>query len=41
MGKKHKYDYFSAFEDLSKLAIDEADLLIEAIESFTTAEALK
>ena len=31
MGKRHhKYDYFSAFEDLSELAVDEADLLIKA-----------
>ena len=42
MGKRHhKYDYFSAFEDLSELAVDEADLLIKAIEEFTTADALK
>ena len=42
MGKRHhKYDYFSAFESLSELAVDEADLLIKAIEDFSTAEALK
>ena len=42
MGKRHhKYDYFSAFEDLSELAVDEADLLIKAIEEFSTADALK
>ena len=30
MGKRHhKYDYFSAFESLSELAVDEADLLIK------------
>ena len=42
MGKRHhKYDYFSAFESLSELAVDEADLLIKAIEGFSTADALK
>ena len=42
MGKRHhKYDYFSAFESLSELAVDEADLLIKAIEEFSTADALK
>ena len=42
MGKRHhKYDYFSAFESLSELAVDEADLLIKAIEDFSTADALK
>ncbi len=41
MGKKHKFDYFSAFEDLSELAVKEADLLIETIETFTSADQLK
>lgn len=41
MGKKHKFDYFSAFERLSELAVEEADLLIETIESFTSADQLK
>lgn len=41
MGKKHKFDYFSAFEKLSELAVEEADLLIETIENFTSADQLK
>ncbi len=41
MGKKRKYDYFDAFEKQSALAVAEADLLIEAIDTFTEAESLK
>ncbi len=41
MAKKHKYDYFDAFEKLSKLAVQEADLLIETVGNFTEAEKLK
>ena len=41
MGKKHKFDYFDAFEKQTKLAVQEADLLIEAVEKFTEAEKLK
>ena len=41
MAKKHKFDYFDAFERLSELAVEEADLLIETIESFTSADELK
>lgn len=40
MAKKHKFDYFDQFEKLSELTVKEADLLIEAIEGFTTAEDL-
>lgn len=40
MAKKNKYDYFSAFEKQAKLAIKEADLLIETIETFTSADQL-
>lgn len=41
MSKKHKFDYFDAFEKQMRVAIAEVDLLIEAIENFTTAEDLK
>lgn len=41
MGKKHKFDYFDAFEKQTKVALREADLLIEAIDNFTTAEEVK
>ena len=40
MGKKHKFDYFDAFEKHSKLAVAEAKLLVETIEQFTEASAL-
>ena len=41
MGKKgKKLDYFDAFERQAKLARDEADLLIEIVEGFTTADAI-
>lgn len=40
MSKKHKFDYFEAFEKQAKLAVAEAELLIEAIETFTEAEKL-
>ena len=41
MGKKHKFDYFDAFGKQTKVAVQEADLLIEVIENFTEAEKLK
>lgn len=41
MGKKKKFDYFDAFEQQTKVAVKEADLLIDAIEGFSTAENLK
>ena len=42
MGKKSKkFDYFEAFERQTALAVKESELLIEAIENFTTAEAIK
>lgn len=40
MGKKNKFDYFAAFEKQTEVAVREADLLIQAIEGFTEAEAL-
>lgn len=41
MAKKHKFDYFDQFEKLSELTVKEADLLIEAIKGFTSAEDLR
>ena len=41
MGKKHKFDYFDAFEKHSKLAVAESELLVETIEQFTEAAALQ
>ena len=41
MAKKHKFDYFDQFEKLSELTVQEADLLIEAIKGFTSAEDLR
>lgn len=43
MGKKksRKFDYFDAFERQTALAVKESEVLIEAIENFTTAEAIK
>ncbi|MDO5117148.1 MAG: DUF47 family protein [Eggerthellaceae bacterium] len=40
MAKKEKFDYFSAFEELTHLAVEEADLLIQAIEEYTTPDNL-
>lgn len=41
MGKKNRFDYFDAFKKLSELAVEESDLLIEAIENFGKAEDLR
>lgn len=41
MAKKNKFDYFDAFEKQVDIAAEEADVLIEAIEGFTEAEALR
>lgn len=41
MGKKHKFDYFDAFGNQTKVAVQEAELLIRAIDDFTEAEALR
>lgn len=41
MAKKHKFDYFDAFERQAEVAVKEASLLISAVENFTTAEAMK
>ncbi len=41
MAKKAKFDYFDAFEEQVDIAAEEADILIEAIENFTSAEDLR
>lgn len=38
---KSKLDYFQAFKRQAEFAVEEADVLIEIIENFTTAEAIK
>ena len=40
MAKKHKFDYFNAYEKLTVLGVDEADLLIEALDVYAEEEAL-
>lgn len=41
MSKKTKFDYFEAFGSQTKLAVAEADLLIEVIKNYDGAEDLK
>ncbi|MEF9925282.1 MAG: DUF47 family protein [Eggerthellaceae bacterium] len=41
MGKKHRFDYFDAFENQAGIAVKEAQLLVETIKNFTTAEGLE
>lgn len=41
MAKKGKFDYFDAFEQQADVAAEAAEVLIEAIESFTDAESLR
>lgn len=41
MAKKAKFNYFDAFEQQVDVASEEAELLIEAIENFTSAESLR
>lgn len=40
MARKGKHDYFAAFQRQAELALEEANLLIEVIENFTTADAV-
>lgn len=40
MAKKQKFDYFDAFQQQTKVALAEVDLLIETVENFTSADAL-
>lgn len=40
MAKKEKFDYFEALEKQAKLAVREADLLIETVEKFEDADSL-
>ena len=41
MARKKKHDYFAAFEEQAKLIISEAELLVDTIENFTSAEGIK
>ena len=41
MAKKKRFNYFDAFEEQIKIAEEESDVLIEAIESFATADDLE
>ncbi|MBQ3106123.1 MAG: DUF47 family protein, partial [Eggerthellaceae bacterium] len=41
MARKQKYDYFEAFQQLSALAVKEADLLVETIQNFEEGADLK
>lgn len=41
MAKKHKYDYFNAYEELSDLAVQEASVLIKAMEKFDKSASLR
>lgn len=41
MAKKNKFSYFDAFEKQVDIAAEEADVLIDAIENFKEAEALR
>ena len=40
MAKKNKFDYFKAYEELTELALEESELLIDAIEDFKEASDL-
>ncbi len=37
---KHKFDYFDAFEHMTDLAVQESEMLIKALDDFTTAGEL-
>lgn len=41
MARKEKHDYFAAFQKQAELALEEANLLIQVIEEFTTADAVQ
>lgn len=40
MAKKNKIDYFKSYEKLTSLAIKEAEILVEACDTFTDADGL-
>lgn len=40
MARKSKYDYFQAYRELTKLAVQESEYLIESLKTFTTAADL-
>ena len=41
MARKKKYDYFKTFEEQAKTVIEEAELLVEVIENFSSADDIK
>ena len=41
MARKNKFDYFAAFEKQAAVACEDAKLLVECIEEFTTADELR
>lgn len=41
MAKKGKYNYFKAYEKLTELAVEEAELLIKCLDDFTDSKALE
>lgn len=41
MAKKSKFDYFDAFEKQTKTAVEQADLLVQMVDSFTSADELE
>lgn len=41
MAKQKKFDYFDAFAQQVDIALEEADILVEAIETFTTSHAME
>ena len=41
MARKNQHDYFATFQKQAELAMAEADVLIEVIDNFTTAEAVQ
>ena len=41
MAKKNKFDYFDAFEEQIEIALEESEILVEAIENFESADKLE
>ena len=38
MAKKAAFDYFESFEMMSDLAVKEASILVEAVQTYTSAD---
>ena len=41
MAKKGKFNYFDAFEQQIEIALEESEILVEAIENFESADKLE